>query len=168
MNLIAAVDKNWAIGKENQLLVSIPNDMKYFRELTMNKIVILGRKTMEAFQNGQPLINRVNLVLSNDEKLQIKNALVLHSKEEVLKELDELYSQGYSEEDVFVIGGDSVYHQFVDNCDMAYITKIEHVYEADAYCPNLDERADWQLVEQSEEQTYFDLEYAFLKYKKVL
>lgn len=166
MNIISAVDKNWAIGKNNALLVNIPSDMKLFRQLTMNGIVIMGHKTLETLQNGQPLMNRVNLVLSKDKNLKIKNAYVLHSVEDVMDFLESLYEQGYSEEDVFVIGGASVYKQFLPYCKLAYITKIDHAYEADSYFPNLDEAFDWQLTEQSEEQTYFDLEYAFLKYRK--
>ena len=85
MNLIGAVDKNWAIGKDGQLLVSIPSDMKLFRELTLNKIVVTGRKTMETFQNGNPLMNRINIVLSKNKEFKIKNAIVVNSVEEVLK-----------------------------------------------------------------------------------
>lgn len=167
MNLIGAVDKNWAIGKDNQLLVNIPNDMKHFRELTMNKIVVTGRKTMQTFQNGNPLINRVNIVLSKNPEYKVKNAIVVNSVDLLMKELDKLYEKGYSSEDVFVIGGESIYSQLEKFCDTAYVTKIDHQYVADTYFPRLDESMEWKLVEQSDEQTYFDLEYAFLKYKKI-
>ncbi len=167
MNLIGAVDKNWAIGKDGQLLVSIPSDMKLFRELTLNKIVVTGRKTMETFQNGNPLMNRINIVLSKNKDLKIKNAIVVNSVEEVLKKIQELSCQGYTSDDVFVIGGESIYKQMEKYCNQAYITKIYHQYEADAYFPDLDESKEWQLVEQSEEQTYFDIEYTFLKYRRV-
>lgn len=167
MNLIGAVDKNWGIGKDNNLLVSIPNDMRHFRDLTVNKIIITGRKTMETFQNGNPLLNRINIVLTNNDKCDIKNVNIVHSVDEALEKLNELYQKGYTSDDVFVIGGESIYRQFISYCDTAYITKIECEYEADAFCPNFDEMPDWQLVEQSDEQTYFNLEYDFRKYKKI-
>ena len=162
MNLIAAVDKNWAIGKDNGLLVSIPADMKFFRETTTGKVVVMGRKTLESFPNGLPLKNRVNIVLTTDYSYQVKDAVIVHSKEELEEEL-----QKYNREDIYVIGGESVYRLLLDVCDTAHITKIDYAYEADAFFPNLDENPDWEIVADSEEQTYFDLEFYFLKYQKV-
>ena len=161
MNLIAAVDKNWAIGKDNGLLVSIPADMKFFRETTTGKVVVMGRKTLESFPNGLPLKNRVNIVLTTDYSYQVKDAVIVHSKEELEEEL-----QKYNSEDIYVIGGESVYRLLLDACDTAHITKIDYAYEADAFFPNLDENPDWEIVADSEEQTYFDLEYHFYKYEK--
>ena len=162
MNLIAAVDKNWAIGKDNGLLVSIPADMKFFRETTTGKVVVMGRKTLESFPNGLPLKNRVNIVLTTDYSYQVKDAVIVHSKEELEEEL-----QKYNSQDIYVIGGESVYRLLLDACDTAHITKIDYAYEADAFFPNLDENPDWEIVADSEEQTYFDLEFYFLKYQKV-
>lgn len=162
MNLIAAVDKNWAIGKDNGLLVSIPADMKFFRETTTGKVVVMGRKTLESFPNGLPLKNRVNIVLTTDYSYQVKDTVIVHSKEELEEEL-----QKYNSEDIYVIGGESVYRLLLDACDTAHITKIDYAYEADAFFPNLDENPDWEIVADSEEQTYFDLEFYFLKYQKV-
>ena len=102
MNVIVAVDKNWAIGKDNKLLVSIPDDMKFFRETTSGKVVVMGRKTLESFPNGKPLKNRVNIVLTRDENYKVKDAIVVHSKEELDKELAK-----YNSDDIFVIGGES-------------------------------------------------------------
>ena len=162
MNLIAAVDKNWAIGKDNGLLVSIPADMKFFRETTTGKVVVMGRKTLESFPNGLPLKNRINIVLTTDHSYQVKDAVIVHSKEELEEELKK-----YNSEDIYVIGGESVYRLLLDACDTAHITKIDYAYEADAFFPNLDENPDWEIVADSEEQTYFDLEFYFLKYQKV-
>lgn len=161
MNLIAAVDKNWAIGLRNKLLVSIPMDMKFFRETTTGKVVVMGRKTLESFPNGRPLKNRVNIVLTKDENYQVKDAIVLHDIEELKKELEK-----YPSEDIYVIGGESIYRQLLDLCDTAHITKIDYAYEADAYFPNLDDLEEWEITADSEEQTYFDLEFQFLKYEK--
>lgn len=160
MNLIAAVDVNWAIGYKNKLLVSIPDDMKFFRQTTTGKVVVMGRKTLESFPNGQPLKNRVNIVLTSDKNYKVKDAIVVHDLDELHKELEQ-----YNSEDVYVIGGESIYRQLLDECDVAHITKIDYAYDADAYFPNLDEKEEWQITEDSDEQTYFDLEYYFSRSK---
>ena len=161
MNLIVAADKNWAIGHENKLLVSIPADMKFFREMTTGKVVVMGRKTLESFPGGLPLKNRINVVLTKNMDYHVKDAVVVHSVEEALEELKK-----YDTKDVYVIGGDTVYRQMLPYCDTAHVTKIDHAYEADTYFPNLDNDKEWELTADSEEQTYFDLEYRFLLYKR--
>ena len=161
MQLILSADKNWAIGKDNKLLVRIPADMKFFRETTTGKVVVMGRKTLESFPNGLPLKNRTNIVLTRNLDYKIKDAIIVHSKEELDQELKK-----YNSEDIYVIGGECIYRMLLDECDTAHVTKIDYVYEADAYFPNLDEYPDCEIVADSEEQTYFDLEYQFLKYKR--
>ena len=161
MNIIVAVDKNWGIGKDNQLLVSIPADMKFFRSTTTGKVVVMGRKTLESFPNGLPLKNRTNIVLTQNMDYRVKDAIICHNVDEVLKELKQ-----YDSEDVYVIGGDSIYRQMLPYCDVAHVTKIDHAYEADSWFPNLDEMPEWQITADSDEQTYFDLEYCFLKYER--
>lgn len=161
MNLIAAVDENWAIGKNNQLLVRIPADQKFFREMTTGKVVVMGRKTLESFPNGQPLKNRTNIVLTYNKDYAVKDAVVVHSMDELHEELKK-----YDSDDVFVIGGEKIYEQLLDECDVAHITKIDFAYDADAYFPNLDQNPDWEITGDSEEQTYFDLEYYFYRYEK--
>lgn len=162
MNLIVAVDKNWAIGKDNKLLVSIPQDMKFFRETTMGKVVVMGRKTLESFPGGQPLKKRTNIVITRDKNYSVKDAIVVHSVEEALEELKK-----YNSEDVYVIGGDSIYRQMLPYCHVAHVTKINHAYEADTYFPNLDEKEEWLVTGVSDEQTYFNLEYEFVRYERV-
>lgn len=159
MNVIVAVDKNWGIGKDNKLLVSIPSDMKFFREETMNKVVVMGRKTLESFPNGLPLKRRTNIVLTKDRNYKVKDAILVHSVEELMEELKK-----YDSEDIYVIGGYSIYRQLLPYCDVAHVTKIDYAYEADSYFPNLDEMSDWTVERTSEELTYFDLEYMFVKY----
>lgn len=122
----------------------------------------MGRKTLESFPNGQPLKNRVNIVLTSDKNYKVKDAIVVHDLDELHKELEQ-----YNSEDVYVIGGESIYRQLLDECDVAHITKIDYAYDADAYFPNLDEKEEWQITEDSDEQTYFDLEYYFLKYERI-
>ncbi len=162
MNLIAAVDSNWAIGKNNQLLVRIPADQKFFREMTTGKVVVMGRKTLESFPNGKPLKDRVNIVLTHNKDYDGKGALVVNSVQELHEELKK-----YPSEDIFIIGGQKIYELLVDECDVAHITKINFEYDADAYFPNLDEKPEWQITGDSEEQTYFDMEYYFYRYEKV-
>ena len=162
MNLIVAVDKNWAIGKENKLLVSIPQDMKFFRETTMGKVVVMGRKTLGSFPGGQPLKKRTNIVITRDKNYSVKDAIVVHSVEEALEEL-----KNYNDEDVYVIGGESIYRQMLPHCNVAHVTKIDHAYEADTYFPNLDDKEEWLVTGVSDEQTYFNLEYEFVRYERV-
>lgn len=161
MNAIAAVDANWAIGNKNRLLTSIPADMKFFREKTMGHVVVMGRKTLESFPNGLPLKNRINIVLTANRSYKVKDAIIVHTKEELLEELKK-----YDSNELYVIGGGSIYEMLIPYCDTAYITKINHVYAADTYFPNLDQMDDWEMTEVSEEQTCFDLEYVFAKYER--
>lgn len=162
MNLIAAVDQNWAIGNKNELLVRIPADQKFFRETTTCKVVVMGRKTLESFPNGLPLKNRTNIVLTHDHTYKVPGAVVVHDMDELHEELKK-----YDSQDIYVIGGETIYRQLLDECDVAHITKIDYAYDADAYFPNLDERPEWKITADSEEQTYFDLEYYFYRYERV-
>lgn len=162
MNVIVAADKNWGIGKDNKLLVSIPADMKMFREETSGKVVVMGRKTLESFPGGQPLKKRTNIVLTGNPNYEVKDAVVVHDIDSLLEELKQ-----YPAEDVYVIGGESVYRALLPYCDKAYVTRIDHAYLADTYFPNLDEDPEWKMTKVSDEQTYFDLEYVFTIYERV-
>ncbi len=161
MNVIAAVDKNWAIGHQNKLLVSIPADQKYFRQMTTGKVVVMGRRTLESFPNGEPLKNRTNIILTRNPDFRKEGVTIVSSVEAALKAV-----KAYPAKDVFVIGGDSVYRQMLPYCDTAYITKIDQVFDADAYFPNLDEDPDWELTKESEEGTYFNMSYVFDVYTR--
>ena len=161
MNLIVNVDSNWAIGYRGKLLVSIPEDMKFFRSETTGKVVVLGRKTLDTFPGGQPLKNRTNIILTRNPNYQVKGAIICHSVEEVLEELKK-----YNSEDVYIIGGDSIYTEFLPYCDVAHVTRTDHVYDADAWFPNLEEDPAWVLTGESEEKTYFDLEFRFCRYER--
>ncbi|MCI5900225.1 MAG: dihydrofolate reductase [Firmicutes bacterium] len=163
MNLIVAVDQNWAIGKDNDLLVSIPNDKKTFRQMTTGRVVVMGRKTLESFPGGLPLKNRTNIVLTRNRDYHVKDAVIVHDLGELFNELEK-----YDTNDVYVIGGEQIYRLLLPYCDVAHLTKIEHAYEADTYFPNLDDLPEWKVTAVSEEQTYFDLEYHFVKYEKTL
>ena len=161
MNMIVAVDNNWAIGNKNELLVSIPADRKFFRQETTGNVVVMGRKTLDSFPGGMPLKNRTNIVLTGNRNYSVKDAIVVHDLEELLEELKK-----YPSESVYVIGGGSIYRQLLPYCDVCHVTKIDHTYEADTYFPNLDEDEEWEITADSEEQTYFDIAYQFLKYER--
>ena len=124
-------------------------------------VVVMGRKTLESFPNGLPLKNRVNIVLTANRSYKVKDAIIVHTKEELLEELKK-----YDSNELYVIGGGSIYEMLIPYCDTVYITKIDHAYAADTYFPNLDQMDDWEMTEVSEEQTCFDLEYVFAKYER--
>jgi dihydrofolate reductase len=161
MNLIVAVDKNWAIGHQNKLLVKIPADQRFFRNETLHKAVIMGRKTLESFPGGMPLKDRLNVVITSDPNYKIGDAAIVNSIEKALEVVKD-----YNTKDVYIIGGESIYRQMLRLCDTAHVTKIDYSYNADAYFPNLDEMDDWVITGESDEQTYHDLIYTFYKYKR--
>ena len=163
MNAIVAVDNRWAIGNKGGLLVRIPMDQKFFREVTIGKVVVLGRKTLSTFPNGLPLPGRTNIILSRNQNLQVKGATVVHSREELFEELKK-----YNSEDIYVIGGSMVYNLLIPYCSLVHVTKIDYRYAADSYFPNLDEDPQWHVAAESEEQTYFDLEYKFVRYERTM
>ena len=162
MKLIAAVDNNWAIGNKDSLLVSIPADQKRFRQITTGHTVVLGRKTLAGFPNGQPLKNRYNIILTQNPEITFdsEEVDVVHSMEELFDILRVMVS-----DDIFIIGGGTVYKALEPYCDTAYITKLDYNYQADTYFPNLDEMGNWEIVEESDEETYFDICYTYVTYK---
>lgn len=162
MNLIVAVDENWAIGYKNELLIRIPADMKMFRQETLGKVVVLGRKTLETFPGGQPLKDRENIILSSQPDYQVKGARVVHDLEKLLEALRE-----YDSEKIYIIGGESIYRQLLPYCDTAHVTRIERAYEADTWFPNLDQDSAWEITAESDEQSYFDTTYRFVKYERI-
>lgn len=144
MKLIAAVSENWGIGKDNDLLFSIPKDMKFFRETTMGKTVILGRKNLESFPGAKPLPKRPNIILTRDKNFAVDGATVVNS-------IDELLAMEFEKDDAFVIGGEEIYRQLLPYCDKCFITKVKETADADKFMVNLDEDADWKLTSESEE-----------------
>ena len=161
MNLIVAVDKNWGIGKDNDLLISIPEDMEYFKEKTMGKVVIMGKNTLESFPGAKPLKNRTNIVLALETDYLVDGATIVYTMDDFLKE-----AAKYPNEDVFVIGGGSIYRQMLEHCDTCYITYIDHSFDADTFIPNLDEMDEWYIAEESEKYNHNGMEYSFRTYKK--
>ena len=164
MNIIVSADKKWGIGNKGKLLVSIPKDMKLFREETIGKVIIMGHNTLLSLPGSQPLAGRENIVLSKDKNLKIKGATVLNSLDSCL---EYLRVNNINDEDVFVIGGESVYRNFLPYCNVAHVTYIDYEYAADRHFLNLDSDKEWNLVLETEEETYFDIPYTFRMYKRV-
>lgn len=144
MKLIVAVSENWGIGKDNDLLFNIPKDMKFFRETTMGKIVVLGRKNLETFPGKKPLPKRTNVVITRNPDYKCEGAVVVNSIEDVLE-------LGYNDDEIFVIGGEEIYRQMLKYCDTCYVTKVKEFADADRFMVNLDESSEWTLAEMSEE-----------------
>lgn len=167
MKLIVAVDKNWAIGKNGDLLVNIPEDMKFFRNTTMGHVIVMGRKTLESFPGKKPLPKRTNIVLTRDSEYET-DAIVVESKEKLMEILNShSRTDDLNIDDVFIIGGGSVYKSFLDDCDTAYVTYIDEAHDgADTFFPNLDTNPDWILFEESEMKEYEGTKYCFRKYVK--
>ena len=143
MNLIVAVDKNWAIGNKGELLVRIPADQKFFRETTKGKVVVMGLNTLRSFPEGKPLKNRTNIVLCPDELDE--DVIVVHSPEELFREVGK-----YPADDVFVIGGASVYRALIPYCSEVLVTRVDAVGNADTFVPDLDADEHFRLTAESD------------------
>lgn len=159
MNGIVCVDRNWAIGNQNELLIHIPADKHFFRGLTTGGVVLGGRKTMEGLPNGAVLPDRINIVLTRQLDYQYEDALVVHSRAEALDVL-----RTYEHRPVFIIGGGVVYQTFLRYCDQVYVTKVGKSFEADTFFPNLDQKQEWEITWKSEEQSYQGIPFAFYRY----
>ncbi len=144
MNFIVAVDKNYAIGKDNDLLYSIKQDMQYFRATTLNKVVVMGDKTLLSFPNAAPLKNRTNIVISIDPDFTAEGAIVVHNFKDLFETL-----KNYDTNDVFVIGGASIYNQLMDYCEYGYITKINSEKPYDKAITNIEDKG-WTLISQGD------------------
>ena len=143
------------------MLVRIPDDMKFFREVTLNKVVVMGRVTFESLPNRRPLKDRVNVVLSRSGTYDAGDVILCRSKEEALNELSK-----YNEEDIFIIGGEGIYNMFLPYCSEVYVTKIDDEYKADRFFVNLDDSKEWTLESSSAERIYNGIKFKFCTYKK--
>jgi dihydrofolate reductase len=156
MKAIVAVDQNWGIGYKGQLLERIPADMKFFKEKTLGKIVIMGKETFASLPGQEPLKDRINIVLCEDKQFSDKKIIVCSSLDELFIEIAK-----YPSDEVFVIGGEKVYAQLLPYCTEAYVTKIENAYTADKYFNNLDDDERWELVFTGEAQSYNNIKFCF-------
>lgn len=161
MNSIVCVDNHWAIGRQNQLLVDIPADKRFFRQLTAGGVVLGGRKTMEHLPGGVVLPDRVNIILTRQLDYEFEDAIIVHSREEALDKL-----RTYNDRKVFIIGGGTVYQMFLQYCEQVYVTKVGKSYAADTFFPNLDQKEEWEVIWRSELQSYQEIPFAFYQYHR--
>ncbi len=157
MKAIVAVDKEWGIGKDNGLLFRLPADMAFFKQNTLNTVVVMGRKTLESFPNSKPLKDRVNIVLSNTVS-EIDDAVVVKNEKLLLEELKKY------DREVFVIGGASIYKLLLNYCDEILVTKVDAVGNADTFFPNLDKDENFYLASTSEVISTNGYDITFNKY----
>ena len=162
MNCIVAVDANWGIGKDNDLLISIPEDMKYFRKVTAGKTLIYGRKTLESFPGQKPLPKRRNIVITRKANYDAGTAEIVNSVEEAY-----LAVKDEDPGNVFVIGGGAIYRQMLPFCTRAYVTRIDKVFDADTFFPDLDSDPEWKIESESETMNYEGISYRFVIYKRI-
>lgn len=166
MILIFAVDNNWNIGYDGDMLYKISEDLKRFRKLTEDNIIIMGRKTFESLPDKKPLPNRINIVITRDKEYKATGANVINSLEELFPLLQELNPNNEMEN--FIIGGGNIVKQTIEYCNKAYITKIFNSFDgADTFIPNLDLLHDWKIVKESGAYNQDDLEYKYVDYIRV-
>lgn len=159
MKIIVAVDSNWGIGCNGKLLQHIPEDMKFFKEKTIGNVVVMGRETFESLPGKNPLKDRVNIVLSRDISFKDDRLIICNSIDETLKKL-----QNYENDKIFIIGGETIYKQFLPYCDELYVTKIYNEYKADKFFPNVDTMSNWKIIKESEVKEYNNVRYVFSIY----
>ena len=159
MNIVVAVNSDWGIGYGNTQSIVIPEDRRHFQKITKGCTVVAGRKTFEDF--GRPLPNRKTIIMTRDRSFKVSGAIAAHSIDEVLAIISD-----EDTEKVFIIGGGSVYKQFLPICTHAYITKIESAPQSDTYFPNLDESPDWHIETQGEPVESKGIRYSFNIYMK--
>lgn len=165
--MIVATDNNWAIGANNRLLTyELKSDLQRFKQLTQGNIVVMGRKTLESLPNGSPLPDRTNIVITKDHGFQKEGVIAVKSIKMLKAELFLL--EALNGVEVFIIGGESIYNQFLNDVSVIYVTKINHKFEqADTHFPNLDKLKEWKITETSEMHNEGGLEYQFVKYERI-
>ena len=160
MNAIVVADRNWAIGRDGGLLFSLPTDMKRFRSLTMGGAVILGRKTLESFPGGRPLPGRKNIVITRQKGLSVEGAAVVSSLAEALDAAGDT-----PPDQIWVIGGGSVYTALLSRCKRVYLTKVDaQAEDPDTFFPNLDKLPAWEVEHTSDPITENGVTYQFIDY----
>lgn len=161
MNLIVAADNKWGIGRDGGLLASIPTDMKYFKEHTLDKVVVMGRRTLESMPGKRGLPKRINYVLTTNPDYEAERCTVVNSEDELWQELSQ-----YEQDDVFLIGGAALYNKFYKLCDRLYVTKMEADLNADTFIVNFDDDPDYEVESESEPITENGITYRFVVYAK--
>lgn len=160
MRMIAAVDENWGLGKNGDLLTSIPEDMRFFRQTTQGKALVMGSKTLRSFPNAKPLPGRLNIVMTRQKDARFPGCVVCDGIDSLLALL-----AGFMPDDVMVIGGGGIYTQLLPYCTEALITKMRFNGGADTFLPDLDSLPEWSVAEESEQKEHDGIKFSFLTYK---
>lgn len=161
MNLIVAADENWGIGKDGGLLTHLSGDLKYFKEKTKGKVVVMGRATLESLPKGRPLPERTNIVLTRDTSFEKEGCVIVNNMEQLLAECAK-----YDSEDVMIIGGEQIYMQLIRQCERLFITKIFGDFDADKHLMNVDRMRSFELLWESDIKEENGISYQFLEYRK--
>lgn len=161
MNLIVAADNKWGIGRNGGLLASIPTDMKYFKDHTTGKVVVMGRKTLESMPGKRGLPKRTNYVLTTNPDYEAERCIVVNSEDELWEELSQ-----YDPDEVFLIGGAALYNKFYRMCDRLYVTKMDADLNADTFIVNFDEDSDYAVVSESEPVSENGITFRFVVYER--
>ena len=162
MKMIVCVSQNYGIGNKGELLFSLPPDMKLFRETTLNKVVVMGRSTLDSFPGGKALKNRINVVLTRDKSFERENTVVFNSKEAVLE-----YVKQFESDDVYVIGGAQIYSMFRPDCDEAIVTKVRKQPRCDTFFFDIDSDKEWTKTDESDVMEYEGTLFTFCKYRRI-
>lgn len=160
MNIIVAVDKNWGIGKDGGLLTHLPQDLKYFKERTMGKVVVMGRKTLESLPKKKALPNRTNIVISSTLK-EAEGCIICKDRQELEKELAK-----YPTEDIFIIGGAKVYTDMIPYCTDFYLTFMDEEFDADKHIPNILANENVEKIWEGESMSENGIDYRFTHYRR--
>lgn len=166
ISLIVAIAENNAIGKDNDLLWRLPNDMQYFKTKTLHHHIVTGRKNYISIPpKFRPLVDRTNIVLTHQTNFQEKNCVILHSLEDAIE-----YAKSNNEEELFIIGGGQIYHEALSKklIDKMYITHVSQTFEADTFFPEIDlqlfQKTNEEFHEADEKHSY---SYSFVVYEKI-
>jgi len=163
MNFIVVVDQNYGIGKSNKLLTHLTDDLKYFRKITLNKVVVMGRRTFESLPNQKPFDNRVNIVMTRDVDYKCEGVTIVHNIEDLFSKL-----KAYPSDDIFIVGGGQIYNILYPYCRYGYITKIYENFDADTKIDRIDEMPNWELVWQSEEKENKGHTFVWTQYENMM
>lgn len=159
MKIIVTMDKHWGLSWKKQPLVRIPADYRFIQEETASKVVVMTREFLDSLPGGKPIVGRTNLVFSKTPGFSLPGI-------KVFKHVDDLREEflKFSNDDIYILGGQPLFDEFIDECREIHATWVDYSYMADSFFPDLTKKCEWKLAEKTQEQTYYDLEYYFLRF----
>lgn len=168
ISAIVAVDNNWGIGANGDLLAHIPDDLKFFKQITMGHVVVMGRKTWDSLPN-KPLKDRFNVIVTRNQEKYCDLADTASNYMSLgMEETKKLIKNPFGTSNVFIIGGGEIYKQLLPFCEHVYVTKINKSFDnADIFFPNLDQSNEWIMTAKGEIRNYKDLTYQFVEYDRI-